>query len=283
MQCQCEACGKAFTAEPVEKLAEHRILAGDCTSESVVARLMDGARAVLMNTDPPYGVNYGDIANSRTRAAAKKKGQPATDYESQPYDDIENDDLDGAELQAFLEKAIKAALPALCENPAFYLWHPMLTQGAFFAAAAAAADILIHRQIIWAKPSLILGRGDYHWKHELCFYGWIRGKRCAWLAGHDQTTVWEMGRENDKVHPTQKPVELFTRPIQNHTHAGDVVYEPFSGSGSQFVAAEQTGRLCYGLDIIPKYVAVALERMAGMGLKPYLAQVVSQVEAPPAS
>jgi DNA modification methylase len=134
----------------------------------------------------------------------------------------------------------------------------MLTQGAFFAAAAA--DILIHRQIIWVKPSLIMGRGDYHWRHELCFYGWIRGKRCPWLAGRDQHTIWEVGRERDGTHPTQKPVELFRRPLLNHTKLGEVCYEPFAGSGSQIIAAEELGRRCFALELEARYVDVCIRR-----------------------
>jgi len=252
--------------EPIVKRGElwllggHRILCGDATSQDDVARLMDGNLAVLMNTDPPYGVNYGDIANSRSRAASKKKGGNGKDYGTHRDMEMENDDLDGAALQSFLEQMIKTAIPHLIERPAFYLWHPMLTQGAFFAAAAAAADILIHRQIIWVKPSLIMGRGDYHWRHELCYYGWVRGKHCKWLSGRDQDTVWQVGRENDHIHPTQKPTELFVRPINNHTLAGEFVYEPFAGSGSQIIAAEMTARRCMAMEIEAKYVEVCIER-----------------------
>jgi DNA modification methylase len=242
------------------RLGRHRLLVGDSTQPQDVNRVMDGAKAALMATDPPFGVNYGDIANSRSRAASLRKGGDGKNYRTHTGKKMENDDLDGGALQDFLEKAIRAALPHLIENPAFYLWHPMLTQGSFFAAAAAAADILIHRQIIWVKPSLIMGRGDYHWRHELCFYGWIRGKRCAWLAGRDQDTIWDVGRENDGIHPTQKPVELFARPIRNHVEPGGLVYEPFSGSGSQIIAAEMTGRRCYAIEIDPKYADYAILR-----------------------
>ena len=229
------------------RLGEHKIICGDCTVVTDVERLMGKEKAVLMNTDPPYGVNYGDLVKSREN---KSK-----------YEDIKNDDLTAEKLQAFLESCIKTAVPFLIENPAFYLWHPMLTQGTFFAAAA---DILIHRQIIWVKPSLILGRGDYHWRHELCFYGWYKGHRPAWYAGRDQDTVWEVGKENDNIHPTQKPLELFVRPIKNHSKEGEIIYEPFSGSGSQIIAAENTKRKCYAVEIEPNYVAVALQRWADL-------------------
>ena len=233
------------------QLGEHKIICGDCTEPKDVERLMGKEKAVLMNTDPPYGVDYGDLVKSREYAQGHRN--------KSKHEDIKNDDLTAEKLQAFLESCIKTAVPFLIENPAFYLWHPMMTQGTFFAAAAAA-DILIHRQIIWVKPSLILGRGDYHWRHELCFYGWYKGHRPAWYAGRDQDTVWEVGKENDNIHPTQKPVELFVRPIKNHSKEGDIIYEPFSGSGSQIIAAENTKRKCYAMEIHAPYVAVAIQR-----------------------
>lgn len=228
------------------EIGSHRLLCGDSTSAEDVGELMSGKIAELMNTDPPYGIAY--VSN------AQSKGQ------SVDYGEIQNDELDGEALQDFLEKAIKVAVPYLKDNAAFYLWHPMLTQGTFFAAAAAAADILINRQIIWVKPNFIFGRGDYHWKHELCFYGWRRGFKPDFYGARNQDTVWLIGRENDKIHPTQKPLELFTRPIKNHTKSGAIVYEPFSGSGSQLIAADQLGRICYGMEIEPKYCQVVIER-----------------------
>jgi len=238
-------------------LGAHRLMCGDCTQPEDVALAMAGARAVLMNTDPPYGVDY----------AAVKDGMPGSGFKHMQRDggDIANDDLtDGAVLQAFLESAIRAAVPQLIDRAAFYFWHPMLTQGTFFAAAAAAAaDILIHRQIIWVKPHMVLTRsGMYHWRHELCFYGWRRGKMPAWHGNKSQTSVWDDLRQDGVVrgHPTQKPVELFERPILNHTKKGAVVYEPFCGSGSQIIAAEMTGRICHAIEIEPRYVDVAIRR-----------------------
>lgn len=227
------------------ELGEHRLLCGDCTRPGDVEKVMDGKLAGVMNTDPPYGIGY--VEN------AKSKGQ-ATGFES-----IENDQVDGPALQLFLENTIRAAVPCLTENAAFYLWHPMLTQGTFFAAAAAA-DILIHRQIIWCKPSLVFGRGDYHWQHELCFYGWRKGHRPVFYGTRNQTTIWKVGRENAGGHPTQKPVELFAIPMRNHLKEEEIAFEPFAGSGSQLVAAEQLNRKCYAIEIEPKYCDVIISR-----------------------
>jgi DNA modification methylase len=173
---------------------------------------------------------------------------------------ISNDENDGPRLQAFLEAVFQNAVGYLEDNAAWYLWHAQMTQGFFAAAAATAAAVIIHRQIIWVKPSLILGHGDYHWKHELCFYGWRQGHRPEWYGDRSQTTVWEVGRENDGVHPTQKPVELFERPIANNTKVGQLVLDPFLGSGTTLIAAEKLGRVCYGMEIDPRYCDVIKKR-----------------------
>lgn len=250
-------------------IGQHRLCCGDSTNPEDVGGLMQGEKALLMNTDPPYGVAYSDAA----RVAADllhARQQREQKWEA----GIENDELDGEELQDFLESAIRCAVPHLIDNAAFYLWHPMLTQGTFFAAAAAA-DILIHRQIIWVKTNMLFGFGDYHWQHELCFYGWRRGHRPKFYGERNQTTIWDLRHDTpggQRNHPTQKPVELFTRPILNHTKEGELIYEPFAGSGSQFAAAVQTKRRCFGLEWEPKYCAVILERLSAMGLEPKLQQ-----------
>ena len=235
-------------------LGDHRLLCGDSTKEEEVERLMGKARAPLMNTDPPWGVDY----------CAAKVGIPRPGFRTQLEDwgNIENDSLKDEALEAFLTKAFRAAAEfALLENAAWYLWHAHLTQG-FFAAAAAAAAVLLHRQIIWVKPHMVLTRsGMYHWQHEPCFYGWHRGHKPPWYGDKSQTSVWRLDQELEgRVHPTQKPVELFAIPMRNHTREGEVVYEPFSGSGSQMIAAEQLGRVCYGMEIEPRYCDVAVER-----------------------
>jgi DNA modification methylase len=257
---------------PVERgqvweIGKHRLMCGDSTDQSDVNTLMRGERAGLMNTDPPYGINY-DSADLHEHGVSFAR--------------IKNDERHDADIQQFLEKVFTVALTALNPDAAWYLWHAMLTQGFFAAAAAAAAaHVILHRQIIWVKPVLVFGRGQYHWKHELCFMGWVKGfEPPDYGAGHNernQTTIWEVGRVSNSdrkefSHSTPKPVELFSIPITKHLKRGELCYEPFAGSGPQFVAAEQLQRRCYGLEIEPKYCAVILERMQKLGLTPKLAE-----------
>jgi DNA modification methylase len=234
---------KVATVKPGELwvLGRHRILCGDSTEPSAIARLMDGARAQLLATDPPYGVAYGSASG------------PKVDY-----DPIANDENDGPRLQAFLERVFRAVTPHVDSNAAWYIWHAFATYE-YFAAALRAAEVTIKQQIIWVKPSLVLGRNDFHWRHEPCVYGWSK-ERPPWYSDRKQTTVWEIGREKDGIHPTQKPVEIFTRPMSYHMREGEVCLEPFSGSGSQIVAAERTGRRCFALELDARYCDVAIER-----------------------
>ncbi len=236
----------------------HRLLCGDSTNADCTKLLFDGQNAKLFATDPPYGANAGTIGFTAQR------------------DDIEaitKDDLEGVEMQAFLECVFSAWIPYLAIDTAWYLWHPMLTQGYFAAAAAAAAaaDLIIHRQIIWNKSKFIFGRGDYHWRHELCFYGWRSGHRPQFYGERNQDTVWAIPYDEIRSqvgHPTAKPVELFAIPIRNHTLPHEICAEPFAGSGSQFVAGEQLSRLVYGMEISEKYCAVILQRMTDLGCTP---------------
>jgi len=246
-------------------IGKHRLMCGDSTSEADVTALMQGERAGLMATDPPYGVTLRLEDNHEASNAAK--GLKA---KYRHFDRIMGDDLEGDKLQAFLEQCFAAAIPCLKENAAWYLWHAQLSQGFF---AAAAAQLLVHRQIISVKPHFVFGRGDYHWQHELCFYGWRQGHRPPFYGERNQSTTWILNEgggsiRKDQDHPTQKPVELFARPMKNHLKPGEIAYEPFAGSGSQFAAAEQLGIRCYGLEIEAKYVAVICERMHKLGLEP---------------
>lgn len=236
----------------VWEMGGHRLACIDSTDASAVASLMNGIKARLFATDPPYGANAGNIGYTAQRDAIEA---------------ITKDDLEGVEMQAFLEQVFNAWLPHIENDCAWYLWHPMLTQGYFAAAAAAAADLIISRQIIWQKEQFIFGRGEYHWKHELCFYGWRKGHRPPFYGERNQDTVWEIpydARRSQVGHPTVKPVELFAIPIRNHLRAGAICAEPFCGSGSQVLAAEQLGVKCYAAEIEPKYCAVTIQRWVDM-------------------
>lgn len=247
--------------EPVTKrgdlwlLGEHRLLCGDSTDANDVSRLMGDGRARLMNTDPPYGISYDN-------KAIHPSAGPISGT-------VRNDSLVDEELQTFLEATFGIAVTAaLNPDAAWYLWHAHLTQG-FFAAAAAAANVVLHRQIIWVKPVLVFGRGQYHQKHEPCFMGWVQGNEPPdYGLGNGertQTTVWEIGsvsqaERKEFNHSTPKPVELFTVPIIKHLKVGEICYEPFAGSGPQFVAAEKLNRRCYGLEIEPRFCDVIITR-----------------------
>ena len=253
--------GKVAVTRPGDLwlLGEHRLLCGDSTKLADIFRLMRDDRAGLMNTDPPYGVNYKNEERPNSGKFARV---------AKPR--VANDALCDERLQAFLLRAFRVAVQAaLVENAAWYLWHAYLTQGFFAAAAAAAANVVLHRQIIWVKPRLVFTRGQYHWKHEPCFMGWVDGHQPPdYGSGNrerNQTTVWEIGgvptnERRELNHATPKPVALFAIPIVKHTRAGEIVYEPFAGSGPQFIAAEQLNRRCYGLEIEPLYCDVIVER-----------------------
>jgi DNA modification methylase len=241
----------------------HRIACGDSTRAEDVARLMRGEKATLCATDPPYLVDYtGDRPND------SGKDWTATYRE-----------IDIPDAYAFFVAVFKNVLEAIAPHAAIYCWHAHKRCGVI-QKVWAELGILDHQQVVWVKPTPVFGRCFWHFRHEPCMMGWRKGSIPEHDGDQELNSVWEIDWEgkarivgND--HPTQKPVEIFARPIRKHTKPGDVVFEPFCGSGSQVVAAEQTGRLCYAIDLSAAYVAVALERLSGCGLEPRL-------EAPPA-
>jgi DNA modification methylase len=227
-------------------LGQHRLMCGDATSAGDVTRLLDGARPVLMATDPPYGVNYDPAW--RHRASPDQRTSVGR---------VMNDDrADWTDAWKLFPGAIA------------YVWHAAL-KAASVAADLETAGFKLRSQIIWNKQHFALSRGDYHWGHEPAWYA-VRGTG-RWRGDRRQTTVWDVPNLNpmggtraaDNAvtgHGTQKPVRLFEIPILNHTAAGDDVYDPFLGSGTTLIAAEKLGRKCLAIDIDPRYVQAAITR-----------------------
>jgi DNA modification methylase len=257
-------------AEPISKLGdlwllgEHRLLCGSSTKAEDVARLMNGERAVMMATDPPYLVDY-TADNHPSSAERHKAGKDKTANKNwDAYKDPETS-------VAFFANFIRVAREqALVENPAIYQWHASRRQ-ALVEEAWTANGLLWHQQIIWAKSRPILTRSHFMWAHEPAAYGWIEGRPPTLRppVSGECSTVWTIdnradelkGGGDDKVeHPTQKPVAIFERPITYHTRPGSIVYEPFSGSGSQIIAAERLGRRCFAMELAPEFVDVEVAR-----------------------
>lgn len=238
------------------ELGPHRLLCGDSTDPAVVKRLMSGRQASLMATDPPYLVDYDGGHHPATEGNGGKAGKV---YEKE-WDAYRDPEHSAAFYAAFLQAAVDEALSAA---PAIYQFFA-ITRVECVLAAWHAVGLLPHQTLIWKKSRAVLTYSDYLWDYEPFVYGWIEGKRPAQRPPADARTVWEVESKSDdnpgSVHPTIKPVELVRRPITYHTSPGDVIYEPFCGSGTALIAAEQTGRSCYALEQSPVFCDVAVAR-----------------------
>ena len=247
------------------QLGDHRLICGDSTKIEDIAKLMNGQKADLLLTDPPYNVDY--------------KGSNGLK--------IQNDNMQDDYFLAFLTSAFVNAINNMKDGAPFYIWYADI-EGYNFRQAAKNANMQIRECLIWVKNSLIFGRKDYQFRHEPCFYGWKDGASHCWKGGRKQTTVSEaidlMGEEelrkaykellesidnsviyedkpkNNKEHPTMKPVKLLARLIRNSSNIGDSVLDLFGGSGSTMMACEQIGRKCYMNELSPHYCDVILER-----------------------
>lgn len=232
-------------------LGEHRLLCGDSTSEADVSRLMDGKQASLLATDPPYLVDYtgGEHPPSRANQGKANRNKHWDEYKD-PESSVD-----------FFVRFLREGLKHLAPNSAIYQWHATRRQK-LVEEAWVECGLLVHQTIVWAKARGVLTRSHYMWAHEPCFYGWVEGQPPKRKPPPGQQTVWRIDQQGEQagIHPTQKPVELFLRPIEFHTRPGDIVYEPFCGSGTQLIAAERTGRLCHAMEQEPRYVDVARVR-----------------------
>jgi len=219
-------------------LGDHRIICGDSTDLETVQALLGSLKPPLMVTDPPYGVNYDPEWRHRAGVNnSTRTGKVANDERS-----------DWAEAWHLFPGGIA------------YVWHGALHAGTV-AQSLEREGFTIRAQIIWAKERLVIGRGDYHWQHEPCWYA-VRSKG-NWTGDRKQTTLWSISsREQDAetVHGTQKPVECMRRPILNNTSPGEAIYEPFLGSGTTLIAAETVKRTCFAVELSPVYVDVAVRR-----------------------
>ena len=248
-------------------IGKHRLLCGDSTNADDVRRLMNGKRACLFATDPPYLVAYDGTNHPHKWTKTHGTKHPGDKDWSDKYTDVDSPELGEKLYDAFVGVAVENAIT---ENAAWYCWHASRKQG-LLEAVWEKHGAFVHQQIIWVKDRPVLTRSWYMWQHEPCFFGWMKGKKPKRIAADYPPTVWSFptqapGETTD--HPTQKPVELFAIPMQQHTDKCDLCYEPFSGSGTQLVAAESLGRICYAMELSPPFVAVALERLSLLGLKP---------------
>ena len=239
--------------QPVTRLADvwvlndHWIGCGDSTSAADVELVLAGSQPHLMVTDPPFGVGYDPSWRARRGCGAGKLARGK----------VLNDD-----------RADWRQAYALFPGDVAYVWHGAM-HGDIVATGLAACGLQLRAQIVWAKHHFTLSRGDYHWKHECCWYAVREGRSSHWQGDRTQATLWECPnnnpfgnrqREHSWGHGTQKPVECMRRPVVNNSRPGQLVYDPFLGSGTSLIAAEMTGRVCCGLEISPSYVDVILRR-----------------------
>lgn len=221
-------------------MGKHRLMCGDSTSIDHLERLCDGQAVDMWLTDPPYNVAYeGKTKDSLT---------------------IQNDSMGDDQFRQFLRDAYVAADAVMKSGAVFYIWHAD-SEGYNFRGAAQDAGWKVRQCLIWKKSSMVMGRQDYHWKHEPCLYGWKEGAGHLWAADRKQTTILEFEKPSrNGEHPTMKPVALFEYQMLNNTKGGDIVLDSFGGSGTTLIAAEKNGRVARLMELDPKYCDVIVKR-----------------------
>jgi site-specific DNA-methyltransferase (adenine-specific) len=232
-------------ADPVSKpgdvwlLGKHRVMCGDSTSIEAIETLTGGGVDMWL-TDPPYNVAY----EGKTKDALK----------------IKNDSMADETFRQFLRDAYVAADTAMKAGAVFYIWHADI-EGYNFRGAAKDAGWKVRQCLVWKKQTLVMGRQDYHWKHEPCLYGWKEGAGHLWASDRKQTTILEFDRPtSSQEHPTMKPVALFEYQMLNNTKGGDKVLDSFGGSGTTLIAAEKNGRIACLMELDPRYCDVIVKR-----------------------
>ena len=232
--------------EPTTKLGDiwqlgnHRLICGDSTDGLIVKELMNGVAVDLFLTDPPYNIAYEGKTKKRLK--------------------IQNDDMSKEDFLSFLTQVFTNANEYMKEGAAFYIWHAA-KEHINFETALNNVGLQVRQQLIWNKNAFILGRQDYHWKHEPCFYGWKSGAKHNWYNDRTQSTVMDFDKPlKNAEHPTMKPVELISYQVGNSSKEGDNVLDLFGGSGTTLIACEQLNRNCYMMELDPKYCDVIVKR-----------------------
>ena len=225
----------------IYQLGRHRLMCGDSTSVEDVEKLVGGGVIVdMLLTDPPYNVAY----EGKTEDALT----------------IQNDSMDDESFRQFLTNAFFAADSVMKKGAVFYIWHAD-SEGYNFRGACRDVGWTVRECLIWNKNQMVLGRQDYHWKHEPCLYGWKDGASHLWASDRKQTTVLDFDKpQRNDVHPTMKPIALFDYQIKNNTKGNDIVLDLFGGSGTTIMACEQNGRRGYSMELDPRYVDVIIKR-----------------------
>ena len=219
-------------------VGRHRLMCGDATSAEDVAALMNGTKANLILTDPPYGVSF-------------KSSSGLT---------IQNDSMKNEEFYNFLLSAFQRMVEHLESGGAAYVFHAD-TEGLNFRRAFVDAGLHLAGCCIWVKDSLVLGRSDYQWQHKPVLYGFLQNGKHKWYSDRKQTTIWNFAKpKRNADHPTSKPLDLLSYPIGNSTQENAVVIDTFGGSGSTLMACEQMNRICCTIEFDEKYASVILRR-----------------------
>jgi DNA modification methylase len=219
-------------------VGKHRLVCGDATSKEDVAKLMDGKKANMLLTDPPYGVSF-------------KSSSGLT---------IKNDSMKNEEFYNFLKASFDAVVEHMEKGGVGYVFHAD-TEGLNFRKAFVDAGFHLAGCCIWVKDSLVLGRSDYQWQHEPVLYGFLQNGSHPWFSDRKQTTIWNFKKpKRNENHPTSKPLDLLGYPIGNSTQENAIVVDTFGGSGSTMMACEQLNRVCYMMELDPKYASVILRR-----------------------
>jgi site-specific DNA-methyltransferase (adenine-specific) len=233
------------------RLGRHRLLCGDSTSVEDVGRLMDGKKADLLLTDPPYGVSY----------ASKNEFLNALDEGNRVQTAIENDHKKPEEMSAFWVATFTTVREHMRPGASYYVTGPQRGDlHLLLLLALKEGGFPLRHVLIWAKNNHVLGQSDYHYKHEPIIYGWVEGAH-TFYGGHSETSLWTIDKPHKSdLHPTMKPVALFAKAVENSTKSGETVLDPFLGSGTTLVACEQLGRTCYGMEISPQYCQVIIDR-----------------------